>query len=149
MCELGLLQRADLSISLFIRIKLLNFFKYKRLPPRRIAMTDAREHALRVWVTPEEKAVIYRHAESTSMSCSRYLRTLGIGYVPRSTLDSSQMLDLVRANANLARLGGLLKMLLTNQERRTPELCAQIDNLLNEMVNGQRDLRAIADKLKK
>lgn len=111
-------------------------------------MTDTREHALRVWVTPEEKAVIDQHAKATCMSRSRYLRTLGIGYVPASKLDAFQMLELAKANANIGRLGGLLKMLLTNQERRTPELDMLLEGLLDEIVVAQGDLRVIANKLK-
>lgn len=111
-------------------------------------MTDTREHALRVWVTLEEKALIDQHAKATCMSCSRYLRTLGVGYVPQSKLDVFHMLELAKVNGGMGRLGGLLKMLLTNQERRTPELDRQLESLLDEIAVVQGDLWTIAQKLK-
>ncbi len=111
-------------------------------------MTDTREHALRVWVTPEEKAVIDQHAESTCMSCSAYLRQLGLGYIPASKLDTKAVLHLAKVNGDMGRLGGLLKMMLTNQERHTPESEAALERLLDEIEQTQRDLWSIVCKLK-
>ena len=105
-------------------------------------MTDTREHALRVWVTPEEKAVIDQHAESTCMSCSAYLRQLGLGYIPASKLDTKAVLHLAKVNGDMGRLGGLLKMMLTNQERRTPETDKALEDLLDQIALVQADLLA-------
>lgn len=110
-------------------------------------MTDTREHALRVWVTPEEKAVIDQHAESTCMSCSAYLRQLGLGYIPASKLDTKAVLHLAKVNGDMGRLGGLLKMMLTNQERRTPETERALERLLGEIEVTQQELFAIVKKI--
>ena len=149
MCELGLLQQADLAISpcFFALTHSKICTTGYRLGV--MTMTDTREHALRVWVTPEEKAVIDQHAKATCMSCSGYLRTLGVGYVPPSKLDALQMRELAKVNADMGRLGGLLKMLLTNQERRTAELDQQLESLLNQITAAQADLWSIAQRLKK
>lgn len=111
-------------------------------------MSEVRENALRVWVAPEEKAQIQTNAESCSLSCSAYLRNLGLGYTPASKLDATAMRQLAKVNGDMGRLGGLLKMLLTNQERRAPEVSRQIESLLNEIAIGQGDLRFIANRLK-
>ena len=51
-------------------------------------MSEVREYALRVWVAPDEKEQIQTNAESCSLSCSAYLRQLGLGYVPVGKLDT-------------------------------------------------------------
>ncbi len=93
-------------------------------------MSEVREYALRVWVAPEEKEQIQTNAESCSLSCSAYLRQLGLGYIPASKLDAAAMRQLAKVNGDMGRLGGLLKMILTNQERRTPETEAALERLL-------------------
>lgn len=72
---------------------------------------------INVWVTPEEKAQIEELAEQTGHSMSSLLRTLGIGHMPPSILDSQMICQLAKINGDQGRLGGLLKMWLTNDER--------------------------------
>lgn len=110
-------------------------------------MSEVRENALRVWVAPEEKEQIQTNAESCSLSCSAYLRQLGLGYIPASKLDATAMLHLAKVNGDMGRLGGLLKMMLTNQERRTPETEAALERLLGEIEVVQKELRVAAKRL--
>jgi hypothetical protein len=110
-------------------------------------MSEVRENALRVWVAPEEKEQIQTNAESCNLSCSAYLRQLGLGYIPASKLDATAMRQLAKVNGDMGRLGGLLKMILTNQERRTPETEAALERLLGDIERTQSDLRAAARKL--
>jgi hypothetical protein len=49
------------------------------------------KNPFRVWVTPEERAKIERLAATTGLSASAYLRTLGLGYQPKSTLDAQHV----------------------------------------------------------
>jgi len=70
-----------------------------------------------VWVTPDEKAVIESLAKQTGHSTSAYLRLLGQGYVPKSIVDHAKVIELARINGDLGRLGGLLKLWLTNDAR--------------------------------
>ncbi len=55
------------------------------------------------------------------MSDSAYLRALGLDMPVKSTLDQEAILELARINGDLGRLGGLLKMWLTNQDRAVNE----------------------------
>ena len=71
---------------------------------------------VKVWVTPEEKAAIAERAAAHSMSASRYLRALGLALPIQSTIDQRAVLELVKINADLGRLGGLIKMWLTSNE---------------------------------
>ncbi|MEI8077404.1 MAG: conjugal transfer transcriptional regulator TraJ [Betaproteobacteria bacterium] len=70
-----------------------------------------------VRVTPDEKAVIESFAKQTGHSTSAYLRRLGQGYVPKSIVDHGQVMELARINGDLGRLGGLLKLWLSNDAR--------------------------------
>ena len=81
--------------------------------------TPARRNTqpIRVWVTPDEKAGIEEMARSTGNSTSAFLRKVGLGCEVRSILDYSRAQELVKVNADLGRLGGLLKLWLTNDKR--------------------------------
>ena len=70
-----------------------------------------------VWVTPDEKNLIEFYAKQTGQSTSAYLRQLGQGYVPKSIIDYGKVMELARINGDLGRLGGLLKLWLTNDVR--------------------------------
>ncbi|MDT4332962.1 conjugal transfer transcriptional regulator TraJ [Methylomonas sp. OY6] len=70
-----------------------------------------------VWVTPDEKAAIEANARQTEHSTSAYLRSLGLGYAPKSIVDNQKVIKLAQINGDLGRLGGLLKLWLTNDAR--------------------------------
>jgi len=70
-----------------------------------------------VRVTPDEKAVIDALAKQAGQSTSAYLRILGQGYEPKSIIDNGKVMELARINGDLGRLGGLLKLWLSNDAR--------------------------------
>ena len=72
---------------------------------------------LRVPVLPEEEEAIKSNAKTAGLSIAAYLRNVGLGYQPRSVLDLNAIDELAKVNADLGRLGGLLKMWLTNDEK--------------------------------
>ena len=76
-----------------------------------------RAQHLRVPVTQNEKEEIEQNAGSVGMSVARFLREIGLGYEARSILDHKHVNELVKINGDLGRLGGLLKMWLTNDAR--------------------------------
>lgn len=75
-----------------------------------------RQH-LRVPVFPEEKAVIERQAQQAGLSIARFLREVGQGYRIQGVVDYLQVRELARINGDLGRLGGLLKLWLTDDVR--------------------------------
>lgn len=76
-----------------------------------------REHHLRVPVFPEEKELIEEQAKRAGMSVARFLREVGQGYRIGGVVDYEHVRELARINGDLGRLGGLLKLWLTNDER--------------------------------
>ncbi len=74
-------------------------------------------HALRVVVSAEERAAIDGVAKRLGMSTSAYLRALGLGYQPIGHLDKEAAERLDKVNADLSRLGNLLKLWLSDDAK--------------------------------
>ncbi len=72
---------------------------------------------IKVYCLPEEKDLIESKAKAAGMSVARYLREVGQGYQIKGIVDYEQVRELARINGDLGRLGGLLKLWLTNDER--------------------------------
>src|SRR4051794_34772817 len=84
---------------------------------------------IKVWCLPEERESIAAAAGAAGLSLSAYLRKVGMGYEIRSVLDQQWIVELARINADQGRLGGLLKLWLTNDEKvvgHSPEQTRQM-----------------------
>ena len=75
---------------------------------------------IKVWCLPEEKVAIEANAQRAGMSMSMYLRNVGIGDQIKGTIDQDLVLKLAKINGDQGRLGGLLKLWLTNSEKLGP-----------------------------
>lgn len=78
--------------------------------------TRPRGKRIDVWVSEEEYQAIVSHAKRLRLSHSTYLRNLGLGYQPKSQFDQEAVREIVKLHADQGRLGGLLKLWLS--ERR-------------------------------
>lgn len=74
---------------------------------------------LRVPVLAHEKIAIVRQADAAGLTIAAYLRNVGLGYEIHGVLDYRCVEDMARVNGDLGRMGGLLKLWLTNDERIT------------------------------
>lgn len=72
---------------------------------------------IKVYVKSDEKVAIVEAARSCRISVSAYARTLALGTPPTPCADLDRMDEVMKLHADLGRLGGLLKMTLTNDER--------------------------------
>lgn len=72
---------------------------------------------IKVYCLPEEKAQIEANAKAAGMSAACFLREIGQGYQIRGIVDYERVRELARMNGDLGRLGGLLKLWLTNDPR--------------------------------
>jgi hypothetical protein len=88
---------------------------------------------------------------NTNEPTLRYLRSLGLQYKPKGILDNIAVLELVKVNADLGRLGGLLKMWLTNDERLEllgkEQVAPKIHKLLEEIQSTQDVMLVAAQKV--
>ena len=100
---------------------------------------------LRVYCLSSERAIIEGNAKASGMSLSGYLRATGMGMEIHSVLDQQLVKTIAKINADQGRLGGLLKALLTNDERLDGYTGAQIQKITLATLE---DIRFVQTKLK-
>jgi hypothetical protein len=98
---------------------------------------------LRVPVYPDEAQEIRRNATAAGKSVAAYLRAVGMGYRILTALDHRRIDDMLRVNGDLGRLGGLLKLWLTNDDRTEAFGEATIRALLAKIEDTQAELLAV------
>lgn len=148
--SLGPYSRFALNVILLYEVKAgYRRRKYMRTTKRQIK--GKRYQHLRVPVLPEEKTAIEQQAEAAGLSVAAYLRNVGLGYEIHGILDYRCVQDLTRTNGDLGRVGGLLKLWLTNDERfmqfRPIKVRAIILQLLARIESNQNELRTIIKKI--
>jgi hypothetical protein len=92
---------------------------------------------IKVYCLPEERRQIEANANAAGLSLSTYLLNVGIGYQIRGMVDHKQVEELARINGDLGRLGGLLKLWLTDDERTAQFGKATIRALLSRIEATQ------------
>jgi hypothetical protein len=92
---------------------------------------------LRVPVLHEEEAAIKQNAEAAGQTVAAYLRNVGMGYQIKGIVDNNEVEKLAKINGDLGRLGGLLKLWLTNDERTAHFNEATIRAVLSRIVDTQ------------
>ena len=68
---------------------------------------------------------------------STYLLNVGIGYQIKGIVDNNEVEKLAKINGDLGRLGGLLKLWLTNDERTAHFSKSTIRAVLSRIVDTQ------------
>lgn len=102
---------------------------------------------LRVPVLPHEEIEIKTNAAKAGLTTAEYLRRLGLGYQIRGLIDKQHILELSKINADLGRLGGLLKLWLTQDELVAHFDIRTIRALLKRIYNTQNALLKVVEKL--
>jgi hypothetical protein len=64
-----------------------------------------------------EVAAIAAQARAVGMTTGAYLRAVGAGYQPRAVVDRDRIDAMLKVNGDLGRLGGLLKLWLTDDAK--------------------------------
>jgi len=95
---------------------------------------------IKVYCLPEERAEIEANARRAGISVAHYLREVGQGYQVRGVMDYQYVRELVRVNGDLGRLGGLLKLWLTDDSRTARFGDATILALLGRIEATQAEM---------
>ena len=106
----------------------------------------ARINHLQVIVNSEERKAIQQRAAAANLSVSAYLRTVGLHRTIRTTVDRRAIEMLSKVNADQGRLGGLLKLWLTDQPGRGVA-AKDVREVLSEIQALQGQLSESAAKL--
>jgi hypothetical protein len=102
---------------------------------------------IKVYCLPEEKAQIAENAKAAGLSLSTFLLRVGAGFEVRTVLDYQRIEELARINGDLGRLGGLLKLWLTNDERLRGVRAEELRTLLSRIERNQEAMRTIMHKV--
>ncbi len=107
------------------------------------------EYVIKIYLKPCDKARIAKNARVCGMSMSAYVRNLALGEAPITKIELAEMNKVMKIHADLGRLGGLLKMTLTNDERLNDmgrEMgIATIDGTLVDIRAAQAKLLDLVD----
>lgn len=98
---------------------------------------------LKVYCRPEEKTCIEGNARNAGMSTARFLREVGQGYSVRGIVDYEQVRELARINGDLGRLGGLLKLWLTDDVRTAQFGMNTVLRLLDRIETNQNQMAEV------
>ena len=77
------------------------------------------KNCMKAYVSEEEYAMITEEARMCGLSVSQFVKAVCLGFEVRSREDQHARVELRRVHADLGRLGGLLKMWLTNANTRS------------------------------
>lgn len=102
-----------------------------------------RKKHLRVPVFPDEEARIEDAAKQAGRSVASFLRDVGQGYPVRGVMDYEKVRELVAINGDLGRLGGLLKLWLTDDVRTAHFGDSTIRALLARIEGTQDKMREV------
>jgi hypothetical protein len=108
--------------------------------------TRSRVLPMKVFVTDDERTRIERRAAAAGLSVSAFLRAAGLHEPIRSVLDHDAIIALAKVNADQGRLGGLLKLWLSEQPGRGVS-GTDIRQLLDRIGAAQAKLAEIAGRV--
>ncbi|ELU9701943.1 conjugal transfer protein TraJ [Escherichia coli] len=109
--------------------------------------TRKRTTHIMVRVSPDEKEAIIKAAEKCDLKAPTYLRELGLGYEPKSTVDAQAFEKLAQLHGDIGRVGGLLKMWLSDNSKAGFGRHLNIPELIDRLIELQKEIGEKAKKL--
>lgn len=98
---------------------------------------------IKVYCLPREKERIEDLAKAAGMSSAAYLREVGQGYRVTGVTDYENVRKLAKVNGDLGRLGGLLKLWLTDDVKTANFRESTIVELLNRIESNQEEMSCL------
>lgn len=98
---------------------------------------------IKVYCLPVERLAIEQQAKAAGLSLSAYLMNVGLGYQVPGILDNQRVEELARINGDLGRLGGLLKLWLSDDARTAHFTPETVRALLRRIEATQDTMRAV------
>lgn len=106
-----------------------------------------RGNRIDVWADQEELAEITIRCQALKLSRSEYLRNLGLGYEPKGQFDQEAIRELVRLHADQGRLGGLLKLWLSERKGEGAS-ASDVRSVLQQIESLQQQMARLVMKEK-
>ncbi|WP_438942551.1 conjugal transfer transcriptional regulator TraJ [Neptuniibacter pectenicola] len=102
---------------------------------------------IKVYSLPEEKEHIEVQTKRAGMSVTRYLREVGQSYKIKGVVDCEKVRELALINGDLGRLGGLLKLWLTDDVRTAQFGQSTILAVLRKIEATQEEMGKVMTKV--
>ncbi len=111
-------------------------------------MREARERTrpLKIYVTARQREEIEARAASVGMSVSSFLGALGLNAPIRSRTDADAVLDLLRINGDLGRLGGLLELWLSERAGQGARI-SEVREVLHAIEETRQELLRVSSQV--
>ena len=103
---------------------------------------------VKVYMLPEHKEAAREKARTLGLTLSEYLGRLGANMPLPSPKNHQAIRDLLKVNADLARLGNLLKLALDDEGWRAPGSGLDVEAILLDLAARQAELKAAVKALK-
>ncbi|MFL1616177.1 hypothetical protein GHT89_16395 [Acinetobacter baumannii] len=105
---------------------------------------------LACYCLPDEKKVIDDKAKECGKSTSDYLRSLGLGYTPKSKFDAEIGIELMKVKADQARLGNLLKSFMSSDFKHLNNVDhrKEINKILSDITVAEIEIVKLLRTLK-
>ena len=115
-----------------------------------MSLKDAQQ--LRVPVLPEQKRAIEANARAAGLPVAAFLRRLGLNHAVTGIVDQRAVAELARINGDLGRLGGLLKLWLTTDDKLTifadqADVRLRVLKLLQRIIATQQELQTVMQRV--
>ena len=105
----------------------------------------SKKQRITVYLGPEEYSRIQESATKAGLSLSTFCKRVCIG-IPVPGLEHRQAVkDILKANADLSRLGGLFKLALSSTSEGQDRITLQ--RLMREIESGMTQLKTLARKI--
>lgn len=95
---------------------------------------------IKVFVTDDEKAELSRRAASCGLSNAAFMRAAGLNHPVKARADLEAIRELVKLNADLGRVAGLLKLWLA-ERRGEGAKPIEVERLMIEFRELQQGIR--------
>ena len=120
-------------------------------PPKRRSERRARTKLLQVRLTPDEHRAVTSSAQACGVSAATFVRAVALGEKLKVVADQRALLELLRLRADMGRVGGLLKLWLTNEERFDKEKegvgVREVRDVLSRIESTESQIRAVVERL--
>ncbi len=103
-------------------------------------MPSLNKKVLHAYLTPEEYGQIKAMADQAGLSISTFVKRVCVGQGVHSLADQDAVRALLKANADLGRLGGLFKMALT--EGKAGSMAFELRQTLRQIEKNQAQVAA-------
>jgi hypothetical protein len=102
---------------------------------------------VRAYLNTEEYAAVQKMARNAGLSVSRFLREVSLAGQVKSFEHEEFKLELLKARADLGRLGGLLKMALARTDEDYGLTPQDWRGLLTEIGHCQKSIKEAVERL--